>query len=181
VSDVVAVAAITGAFSLGTAGVTGFVTYKITHRNAEATKEAAERSAEVEMARLREEAKRPIGEAAEHERKLRSETYRSVLASHTRIHALGTTRGSSMEAVDAATASVQEAWAAVMLIDAPEVRARMRAYGEALASVTAEANRDRAKDFSISYRPRMWDMVALVRDLADAMRVDIAIRDPSEV
>jgi hypothetical protein len=79
-SDVVAVALITGGASLVGAGIGAYTTFRISNRNAETTVQTAKQAAEVELEKIRAENERLRAQHQEGERQARKNLYTRLLA-----------------------------------------------------------------------------------------------------
>jgi hypothetical protein len=87
VSDVVAVALITGGVSAITGAIGAFTTYKVGQRNAETTIATVERQADVELEKVKAENERLRDQHREAERQNRQGTYHRMLAMFDRLDA----------------------------------------------------------------------------------------------
>ena len=157
-SDVVAVALVTGLSSLGSAGVGALATYKVSKRGAEATVATAQESARVELAKVEAENERLREQHREDERRNRQGTYHRLLAQG---HRLGGVEVGSEEFSELAT-EWRFALAGVQLFGDPAV---VRAAERLQRHVYKMLDMDRDE----------WrkELSSLMGALMDTMRADV--------
>jgi uncharacterized membrane protein YccC len=175
-SDVVAVALITGSGTLIGASVGAVVTYLTAKRNAETAVHNANRQADVELEKVQAEAKRQLNQYREDERRNRQGTYHRLLAAFDTLDWWARNPRGLGKHYQSIVSEIQLLAGGCSIFGDEAVRDALRPIMDLLADVESEPQEpsDEGQDRRRrGYRERRDELIEAQNTLAAAMRTDV--------